>query len=87
MTADTKTLLKDLVTHRTLRLIEAMELIGDGPAPTRHQRTALVGADNLDDLNLLLDLDKQARKTGIETTSLEEAIEILRSLDGGNQHE
>jgi hypothetical protein len=81
MTADTKTLLQDLVTHRTLRLIEAMELIGDGPAPTRHQRAALVGADNLDDLNLLLEFDRRARQPGAETSTLEEAIEILRELD------
>jgi hypothetical protein len=81
--ADTKTLLKDIVTHRTLTLIEAMELIGDGPTPTRHQRTALVGADNFDDLNLLLEFDKQARQPGIETSSLDQAIKILRTLDAG----
>jgi hypothetical protein len=78
---DAATLLQDLVTYRTLRLIEAMELIGDGPLPTMHQCRALVGSENLEDLLLLVQLDRQARRPGVATTSLEGAVAILRTLD------
>ncbi|MBY0589344.1 HD domain-containing protein [bacterium] len=81
---ETRVLLKDLVTQRTMKLVLAMELIGDGPAPSHHQKSALVGEENLDDLNLLLELDRLSRQPGIATLSLEEAIMTLRQLDAEN---
>jgi hypothetical protein len=85
-TVNSQTLLKDLVTHRTLKLIQAMELIGDGPAPTHHQMAALVGPDNLEDIRLLVDLDRLARQPGIQTSSVDQAIAALRTLDAEDWH-
>lgn len=77
-------LLDRLVTHRTVNLITGIELALSDPAPSRSALREMIGLEDLDDVLLLSQLDRQARKRGIQTSSIEEAIDYLRDLEAGS---
>lgn len=75
--------LGDLVTERTRWLIEhhmEAQQIRDATAGAR-LRKRLQAHPNWPDLELLAQCDRAGRARGVETTSLEEALEILRDLN------
>ncbi len=74
--------LDGLITPRTAFLIEnhmrALEL-RDGTLPAKI-KTALQASEWFDDLMDLRDVDDQARKTGVQVPTVDEALEQLRAL-------
>lgn len=75
--------LEGLVTERTLWLIaHHMEAHAahDGTLGAR-RRKRLAASPDYDDLMLLGECDRAGRRRGVETRSLEEAVEYLRKLD------
>lgn len=74
---DARALLDRLVTRRTLDLIEDLLILSEEYPPTQRHRSA----DAVRDAERLAELDRQARRVGVETTSPEEAINYLRQLD------
>lgn len=83
--AETVELLEGIVTHRTQWLIAhhplgQMYRSGELPAEERQQLRA---SEDFDDLMLLCELDEQARRSGVETSTIDEAIDYLRRLDAG----
>lgn len=82
---ESSNLLEGIITHRTDWLIAHLDQAhqyqsGELGIPERH---ALQESEDFDDLMLLCELDLQGRKSGVETSSLDEAIDYLRQLDAG----
>lgn len=77
-------LLDRLVTHRTMNIIAGLALALSEPTPGRSALQAIIGSEDLDDVMLLAQLDRQARKRGVRTSSIDEAIDYLRGLESGS---
>lgn len=88
-TQATLDLLEGIVTHRT------RWLIGQLPAGRLHrnrelcseERRRLEASADFEDLVLLVELDEEGRKPGVPASTVEEAVDYLRSLDDGSRWE
>jgi predicted HD phosphohydrolase len=79
--------LDGLVTHRTLRLIEALPEASlvrarSAPVDVRHRIEA---SEDYQDLMQLADFDRRGRIRKTRTSTVDEALGLLESLDGGGE--
>jgi hypothetical protein len=73
------------VTRRTLALVRGLERALREPPPSDFEIAAAAGAENLEDARLLAELERRARHGGAPPeTTIEDAIERLRTLDRGD---
>lgn len=80
---DQSELLDRLVTHRTMRLIEAIQYATREPTACERGIRDLVPKEDVDDVQLVAEWDRRAREPGRPTISAADAVDYLRRLEAG----